>query len=139
MSTTPNKPPAPSQYLSQDSEDETLVDRGVTDPLDEGLSAPERWSPGEGFGTTAEEAKRGETLDQRLAQEVPDLDPDAPWDDDALDDGEVGVVRAGRLVDPNGGIGEDTVSELLGDDVGIDGGASSAEEAAMHVVLDTDD
>ena len=53
-----------------------------------------------------------------------------------LDDGEVGEYRAGRLVDPNEGIGPDTDKDLVGSDVGIDGGAASAEEAAMHIVPD---
>ncbi len=51
-----------------------------------------------------------------------------------LDDGEVGGRRAGRLVDPDEGTGEDTEKDLFGTDVGIDGAAASAEEAAMHVV-----
>ncbi len=42
----------------------------------------------------------------------------------------------GRLVDPEGGNGVDHVSELVGDDVGIDGAGASAEEAAVHVVED---
>ncbi len=56
-----------------------------------------------------------------------------------LNDGEVGDRRAGRLVDPDQGLGEDTDSELVGDDVGIDGAAASAEEAAMHVVPEDGD
>ena len=49
-------------------------------------------------------------------------------------DGEVGDVRAGRLVDPNEGIGDDEDGDLIGEDVGVDSGAASAEEAAMHIV-----
>jgi hypothetical protein len=33
-------------------------------------------------------------------------------------------------------MGEDTESDMVADDVGIDGGGSSAEEAAMHIVED---
>ena len=55
---------------------------------------------------------------------------------DFIDDGEVGGERAGRLVDPNQGIGPDVEKHLIGDDVGIDGAAASAEEAAMHIVPD---
>ncbi len=55
---------------------------------------------------------------------------------DFIDDGEVGGERAGRLVDPNQGIGPDVEKDLIGDDVGIDGAAASAEEAAMHIVPD---
>ncbi len=35
---------------------------------------------------------------------------------------------------PTGGSGEDDESDLIGTDVGIDGGAASAEEAAVHVI-----
>lgn len=128
--------PHDSQPLSQDGREETLVDRGMEDPLDEGFSAPERWSAGQKFGTTAEENLTGETLDQRLAQEIPDQDPYADFELDDLDDGEVGDRRSGRLVDPDGGFGEDTESALVGFDVGIDGAAASAEEAAVHIVED---
>jgi hypothetical protein len=102
--------------------------------LDSGYSPPESYR-GEGFGTTADEALEGESLDERLRQEVPEPDPYAE-ETENLDDGEVGSERAGRLVDPDGGIGEDTEKDLVGDDVGIDGAAASAEEAAVHVVPD---
>lgn len=137
--TSRNQVPHDSQPLSQDPPEDTLVDRGVKDPLDEGLSAPERWSAGEGFGTTADEMKRGESLDQRLAQEIPEDDPYDAEDYEDVDDHEVGNARSGRLVDPDGGNGEDDEASLVGYDVGIDGAASSAEEAAMHVVDDEDD
>lgn len=125
-----------SEELDQLQPEDTLVDRGVDDVLDEGYSPAERWSPGEGFGTTAEEALQGETLEQRLAQEEPEPDPLADENLEILDDGEVGAVRSGRLVDPGGGSGEDVVSELYGEDVGIDGAAASAEEAAVHLIED---
>ena len=56
--------------------------------------------------------------------------------EDFVDDGEVGDQRAGRLVDPNEGIGDDVDSELVGEDVGIDGAGASAEEAAVHIIPD---
>lgn len=124
-----------SEALDQLQPDDTLVDRGVDDVLDEGYSPPEKWSAGEGFGTTPDEALEGETLDQRVAQEVPDVDPYADVDPEVYDD-EVGDERSGRLVAPDEGLGEDTEKALVGDDVGIDGAAASAEEAAVHVVDD---
>ncbi len=133
MTQTPDSGGDP-QPVSQEQPADTLNDRGVDDILDEGISPPEKWSAGEGFGSTVEEERQGETLDQRIAQEEPEPDPYAPVDDDILDDGEVGTERAGRLVDPGGGIGEDTEKDLVGDDVGIDGAGASAEEAAVHVV-----
>ena len=68
---------------------DTLDDRGVDDILDEGYSPPEKWSVLERFGNTAEEEREGESLDQRLAEEVPDpnLAVDDPLADDALADG----------------------------------------------------
>ena len=106
----------------------------VEDELDRGYSPPEKYSPAQGYGNTPYEEATGESLDQRIAQEVPEPDPytDVPTED--LDDGEVGDERAGRLVDPDQGLGEDTEKDLVGDDVGIDGAAASAEEAAVHVV-----
>ena len=49
---------------------------------------------------------------------------------------EVGRARAGRLVAPDRGSGEDAEADLVADDVGIDGGAASAEEAAVHIIDD---
>jgi hypothetical protein len=119
------------------------VDAG--DDLDAGYSPPEKYSAAQGYGNTPWEEEHRETIDQRLRQEIPDPDPydaarpdagDATEDDEYLDDGEVGDVRAGRLVDPDEGFGEDSEKDLVGRDVGIDGAAASAEEAAMHIVPD---
>lgn len=112
---------------------ESLVD-DVDEMMDAGYSPPESYR-GEGFGTTAEEARRGESLDERMRQEEPDPDPYAE-PEEILDDGEVGGRRAGRLVDPDAGTGEDVESSLVGDDVGIDGAGASAEEAAVHIIED---
>jgi hypothetical protein len=117
--------------------DSLVDDRGLTEPLDEGYSPPEKWSVAEGYGNTPLEEELGETLDQRLAQEEPEPDP---YEQAALDTedvgGEVGTLRAGRLVDENAGIGPDTEKDMVGDDVGIDGAAASAEEAAVHIIED---
>jgi len=115
---------------------EDLGDPTVADELDRGYSPPEKYSAGQGYGNTPWEEEHREGIDQRIAQEEPDVDPYAETDDDFLDDGEVGGVRAGRLVDTDQGLGEDQEKDLVGDDVGIDDGAASAEEAAMHVVED---
>jgi hypothetical protein len=118
-----------------------LLSDGVGDPLDRGWSPPERPWAVEHSGVTAAERRQGETLDQRLAEEMPDVtEPDGdgigdcqgtdgePWDN------EVGASRSGRLVAPNEGAHEDDESGLIATDVGIDGAAASAEEAAMHIV-----
>jgi hypothetical protein len=119
--------------------DQVLGDDEVDDALDTAWSPPERPRELDAFGTTVAEQRQGETLDQRLAQEEPDPNLAADLDDEEdefIDDGEVGDVRAGRLVDPDEGFGEDAEKDLVGEDVGIDAGAASAEEAAMHVVPD---
>jgi hypothetical protein len=131
------------------SASDTLEDRGLDDALDEGYSPPERPRGLDAFGTTAAEQQRGETLEQRLRQEEPDptADPDAPLsrndldDDEALsesdeffDDDEVGDQRAGRLRAPDEGIFEDDEKDEIAEDTGIDGGAASAEEAAVHII-----
>ncbi|MEU6477019.1 DUF5709 domain-containing protein [Streptomyces sp. NPDC047017] len=123
-----------------DSED-TLEYDGVDDPLDRGWSPPERPWAVEHTGVTAAEGLRGETLDQRLAEELPDPaapDGDGIGDCDGSDgellDNEVGAARSGRLVAPDEGAHEDEEAALVATDVGIDGAAASAEEAAVHVV-----
>ncbi len=120
---------------------EDLGDEDVDDELDRGYSPPEKYSAGQGYGNTPWEEEHRETIDQRIGQEEPDPDPYAETDDalidvDAVDDGEVGDARAGRLVAPDQGLGEDTEKDLVGEDVGIDGAAASAEEAAVHIVED---
>jgi hypothetical protein len=50
-------------------------------------------------------------------------------------DREVGDQRAGRLVALEAGMSENYVDDLFASEVGIDGGATSAEEAAVHIVV----
>ena len=131
--------PDESEQLDQIQPEDSLVDRGVDDVLDEGITTPENWS------VLDRGRDEHETLDQRLAEEEPDgyredsAEGSEQEFDDFIDDGEVGGERAGRLVDPNEGIGTDDESELLGEDVGIDAAAASAEEAAVHVVDSPDE
>jgi hypothetical protein len=118
-----------------------------------GYSPPEKPLGIDRFGTTNAEEEAGESLDQRLAQEVPDpnlaADLEASPSDEDVDSvdntriededlrySEVGEARAGRLVDPDEGLGADLEKDLLGTDVGIDEGAASAEEAAVHIIPD---
>jgi hypothetical protein len=115
--------------------EDTLVDRGVDDTLDEGYSPPEKWSAAESFGNTADEEREGESLDQRIAQEEPEPDPyeEAAKDTENVG-GEIGTMRAGRLVDEDEGLGPDDEKDMIADDIGIDGAGASAEEAAVHVI-----
>jgi hypothetical protein len=134
----------PSSDLEEnDLEDDGVLDASDTldgdpgdDPLDQGIVPPDKWSAGEGFGTTLSEERAGESLDQLLAEEEPDPDPYAEADSDpddphADDDPE---PRAGRLVAEDEGAHSDVEPDLVARDVGIDGGAATAEEAAVHVV-----
>jgi hypothetical protein len=151
----------PNRHESADLEDyevrdtsETLDDDMIEDPLDTGVIPPQHWSAGMRFGTTAEEEEQGESLDQLLAEEEPDdndldagdeLPESDGQDEDAgdedvdgllLDDGE--DPRAGRLVAEDEGAHPVGEADLVARDTGIDGGAASGEEAAMHVVEDDD-
>jgi hypothetical protein len=114
-------------------EEDTLVDRGVDDILDEGYSPPEKWK----------DPRDHETLDELLSEEEPDPamqleddDPGSDFSEDFSDDEEVGDRRAGRLVAPDEGVNPDDEPDMLASDVGIDGSAASAEEAAVHVIDD---
>jgi hypothetical protein len=125
--------------------EDTLLDRGLKEALDEGYSPPDRPLAVEDTGTTAGEQRAGESLDRRLRRERPDDGPpsgdglgDASDTDGELLDAETGDRRSGRLVAPDEGA-HSRRSGLIGDDIGIDGGAASAEEAAVHLVPDEDD
>ena len=127
-----------SEQLDQLSQSDSLIDRGVDDALDEGYTPPDHWSPAQGFGNTAVEMRRGETIEQLVAQELPETDPNrlqGPWNP-TRESREVGSVRAGRLVATDSGKTTDT--EAVANDVGIDGAAASAEEAAMHIIDEND-
>lgn len=157
--------------------EDTLVDRGVPEALDEGYSPPEKPLGVESYGTTAAEQREGEPLEERLSRETADTgdprpDPDGPGegdgtaadgvdrvdentiDDEAVHeatdvdgmtvrdeptdeeilDAEVAGERAGRLVAPDEGAHADEEKDVVAADVGIDGAAASAEEAAVHLV-----
>ncbi len=125
--------------------DSLVDDRGLTEPLDEGYSPPEKWSAGQGYGNTPLEEAMGETFDQRLEQEIPEEDPyeeaeatpvsviEGGLEDEVV---EVGDDRAGRLVAPDEGVHTDTEPLAYAEDVGIDGAAAGAEEAAVHVIAE---
>ena len=118
----------------QDAVDERTYD----DTLDEGYSPPEKPLGVTRHGTTAAEQHDGESLDERLAQEVPEAT--APLGDEIGEgepvDPEAGSDRAGRLVAPDEGAHPTTTKDEVATDVGIDAGAAGAEEAAVHIVED---
>jgi hypothetical protein len=114
------------------------------------------------YGTTAEEQRDGESLDQLLAEEEPDpaldlgLDEDPDTEDEDSEDEDRGDEdvgdeyvdglllddgpdpRAGRLVAEDEGAHPDAEADLVARDAGIDDGAATAEEAAVHVVEEDD-
>jgi Family of unknown function (DUF5709) len=120
-----------SEQLDQDElqPGDDLENSGLDDFLDQGYSPPEKPSHVTRYGD------EHETLDERLAEEEPEV-WDQPEAGEYVNDGQVGDRRAGRLVDPNAGIGPDTEKDMVGEDVGIDGAGASAEEAAVHIVPD---
>ncbi len=148
MSTHYGTGPAAGEYSTEDDNqlqpEDTLIDRGMDDMLDEGYSPPERPYGRGAFGPS-------ESMDEMLAEEEPDPASriDVLFDEteqqrsdesereiEFPERGEAGHTRAGRLVAPDLGFGEDSEAELVAEDVGISGGAASAEEAAMHIIDD---
>jgi hypothetical protein len=111
---------------------DTLDDRGLDDVLDEGYSPPDREPAHLRHPHDVDEP---ETLDERLAEEEPDVGANLEEEsDDILDDGEVGDARSGRLVAQGDGGEGGEVGDMWASDAGIDGAGASAEEAAMHIV-----
>jgi hypothetical protein len=117
-------------YSTQEPADSLMGEPGEPgdDPLDRGVAPPERWSAVIRSGSDGSEQ---ESLDQLLDDEA-----DEYVDGLLLDDGP--DPRAGRLVAEDEGAHSDDEEDLVATDVGIDGGAASAEEAAIHVVEDDD-
>jgi len=162
--TDTHREPQPEQDLDGDRMVETTESLRDDDPevmpMDRGIEATDRPLGAEKFGTTHAEAVQGESLDDRLAQEVPDTGEHDPVEDivaaapqtfapdevqagqtdeqvlgdaygppDRGDDG----APVGRIVEPDEGAHTDTEKDVIATDVGRDGGATSAEETALHV------
>jgi hypothetical protein len=132
--------------LSQEEglDDEELADDELGEDVEgPGYSPVYRPLESFGWGVTAYEARTHEPFDLRLARELPDVQADdgdglgdASDTDGELIDDQVGERRAGRLVwRPL----DRTDADLLATDIGIDGAAASAEEAAIHIVPDDAD
>lgn len=121
----------------------TFDERDLDDRMDEGYSPPERPLAVNRFGTTGAEVRHGESLDQRLAQETDDVEP--PNGDGVGDlaggggeplEASEREPRAGRLSAADDAAGRE--NDVFAEDVGVDGGAASAEEAAVHVTDEAD-
>ncbi|MGP3770035.1 DUF5709 domain-containing protein [Streptomyces sp. SDT5-1] len=123
--------------------EDALDERDYDEMLDEGYSPPEKPLGVTKTGVTASEQHEGESLDERLRQEIPEGSDtegdglgDQPGGEGEPMDPEAGEDRAGRLTRPDEGARPDTTKEEVARDEGVDGGAAGAEEAAMHVVPD---
>jgi hypothetical protein len=127
------------------SPEESLDDEELGD-IEAGYSPAERPLGSTAWGTTEREQGTREDLTHRLAREERDQTADDDADglgdssdtDGELIDDEVGDARAGRLVASD--LDDlDSQSDLWAEDIGIDEGAASAEEAAVHVVPEDDE
>jgi len=123
---------------------EELDEDEIGDYLDDGYSPSERPLGVSEWGITEREAAGHEALGKRLAREEREWDSgldegdgigDTSDTDGEIRDDQVGSARSGRLVawDLDGSEGSFD-ADYLAHDVGIDGGAASAEEAAVHIV-----
>ena len=134
------QPQAPDLgYTVQLETGTTLVSPPGRDALDAGY-IPADWPFALDEDTTASHLREPETLDERLRRERPDVLNRAD-DLPATIDEENGISlagerRSGRLAPAFANLDGTYSQSLAGMDCGIDGGAASAEEAAMHDLLD---
>lgn len=128
---------------------DTLEGTPGDDPLDRGIAWPQHYSAA--FRYAAKGNEDNESLEELLAEEEPDISLDSyaeSWDENATStevarkERSLGAdPRSGRLVAREEEVHADATDasltfedELVAFDVGIDGGAATAEEAAMHVI-----
>jgi Family of unknown function (DUF5709) len=123
--------PLPVESTAPDLQQPEELIGGATEDeiLDGGSETADHYSVGQGFGNTAREMAQGESLEQRLAEEVPDVG--APGDRADLDEDE--DEDEIRLTDPDLGSGTDTEADMIGSAV-TDTADRSAEETAIHIV-----
>ena len=148
-----------------ESRDRLDVQLGSSEGDDEPVTPPDMQPRATEWGTTAYEQGQEETIDQRIAQEVPDPDSayGAPDNESGLDgpgpvggddpdaiDADQDFLGDPSLVDADEvGDVDDDLGELVADDEGarqdtdgaawaqdVGGSGSSPEESAMHVVED---
>jgi len=144
------------RHESEDLADFEVLDAADTltgplgdDPLDRGVITPERWSAAMQFGATAAEQEAGQSLDQLLAAEEPDISPELGVDSEKADGWDENATeadirrlaanagpdpRTGRLAPEDDGGFPIANADYVARDAGIDGGAATAEEAAVHLV-----
>lgn len=131
---TPATTPDPETIAEGDTDQleyaDTLLDRGVESPLDEGYSPSER-PPGNRLETHLDQ-ELGERMDDKLEAEQPEV-----WETDpGPDAGARQPDRAGRLAAADADADGLPSADTMAVDAGVSGGAATAEEAAVHVVDD---
>ena len=143
-----------------DLDEDTVLDPADTlegdlgdDPLDQGIALPDHWSRALRHAVAGDE--ESESLDELLEEEEPDVSLDSDeesWDENATNDDVTRKERAlgqqrrtGRLVAQDEEMYADSDTSLVLEDqltaldVGVDGGAATAEEAAVHLIDDDDE
>ncbi len=131
----------PSNDGVLDDTDTLASDDMSGDPLDDAIEAGDRYSIGEGEGNTEAEARRGESLDQRLAEEEPEQSADSEADANADSDADPDSApdeAAGRLVADDEGVSPDRSAQETARVVADDNSGRTAEEAAMHIRRDSE-
>jgi hypothetical protein len=138
-------------YADDDSAaDERALSTRISDGPDPAPLPADRPQGVDRFGTTAEEQRIGESVEYKLARKVPDEDPDPSTEDltnippiQPNPDSPVSMYDipsetepVGRLVQPDEGVREDVDKDAIAYDAGEAGGGATAEELAMHEVLD---
>jgi len=121
------QPEAPDlgSALQLDNEEHLAAPAGDADILDAGYSPPDRPYVVEEDEVTQRGMREGDSLDERLRRERAE-DPVGDGDPD----------RSGRIEIAGEGAALETADSMDGVDVGIDGGAAGAEEAAVHITDD---
>ena len=106
---------SPSEGLDSD---EVRNDDG-----DEVVDPPEGWSGADRFGTTQREEQEGESLDQRLAEEDPDVAPAEP-------------LERPVAAMPDDELTEDVVDEVVDGDAAVAGGGGKHAEVVEGVIVE---
>lgn len=124
-----DQPQAPDLgEMVQEDNAETLVGPSTSDPLDAGYVPPDRPYLLEDEAARSAEP---EDLEGRLRRERPDIDPDDP--DAAVTALDPDAERAPRLESSEQNPDGTNRGALDAEDVGLAGGAASAEEASVHL------
>lgn len=145
----------PGYDPNRDDPDLTVDGEDTEQLADTGFSPPDYEPKSLRAETTEDEVRAGESLDERLSEEEPDIgesadtvpapatttDSDLDTTDDLADldesvdaDEDLPDARAGRLVESDDAVDAAQNNDLAAEDAGFAGYAASAEEAAVHVI-----